>query len=114
MSCRDLRFPRRDVDLRIVKFSDKIKRRMAARGWTEAALKVIHLATAAGVAVEGMEIWLPTKPGPTIPTPFIYTWSMKPKIDGQGWDEYVRECNEQAKSYVQTFQWDERDKSHRS
>jgi hypothetical protein len=46
--------------------------------WNTAdALKVIAWAAKSHVPILGVEVWLPTTPGPTIPTPYIYTFEPK-------------------------------------
>jgi hypothetical protein len=76
------------------------------------ALEVIAFASQFHIAVIGVEIWLPTIPGPTIPIPFIYHWEMNPKMDYQTWSEYVSMSNSHAQRVVETFQWDKRDVGH--
>ena len=39
----------------------------------QAALEIIEFCMAESIAVLGGEVWLPTDPGPTVPTPYIYT-----------------------------------------
>lgn len=77
------------------------------------ALEVIQWATLAGFAVFGMEVWLPTSPGPTIPMPFIYAFSSEPKEDEE-WPEFVKRANEEASRYISNFDWDPEDHGNRS
>ncbi len=62
------------------------------------ALEVIELLIEAGYEICGVDIWLPTKPGPTIPTPFVYDWDDRHPIS--------------AAEFVKTFAWDDADRSH--
>lgn len=77
------------------------------------AKNVIEYFETKGVVVDGIEVWLPTEPGPTIPTPFIYTWTAEEQATHQTWGQYVAECNESAKRYIDTFQWDQEDTVHK-
>jgi hypothetical protein len=80
----------------------------------QAALQVIAHLSAHEVAVLGGEVWLPTNPGPTIPGPFIYTWSIDEKRDNESWSQFVQRANQLAKTYVSTFRWDDADVMHQS
>jgi hypothetical protein len=51
--------------------------------------------------VIGVEVWLPTTPGPTIPSPFIYHWAWE--SDG----------TTSAVDFIRDFAWDEADVAHR-
>ncbi|MEX2297155.1 MAG: hypothetical protein WD715_07075 [Dongiaceae bacterium] len=75
----------------------------------EDALSVIEHFSSNGLLVLGIEIWLPTEPGPTIPTPFIYTWNAVPQSDGEDWRNYVVRSNQSASDYIRSFAWDSRD-----
>lgn len=77
------------------------------------ALDVIAWATASQVAVFGIEIWLPTNPGPTVPTPFIYTFETE-QLDGEMWVQFVRRANHSAADYIRDFDWDTGDTKHHS
>ncbi|MGD0634409.1 MAG: hypothetical protein ABSA13_09060 [Beijerinckiaceae bacterium] len=39
------------------------------------ATAVVKILQANGFSILGVDIWLPTRPRPTIPTPFVYDWS---------------------------------------
>ncbi len=81
-------------------------------GWPRhEALKVIDLASASHIAVLGGEIWLPSTPGPRIPTPFIYTFETR-QHDGEDWEQFVERTNAAAADYVRAFEWDRRDDRH--
>jgi hypothetical protein len=67
----------------------------------EDAIQVIA-AIKSHFVVVGVEVWLPTTPGPTIPTPFVYQWGAGPS-DAKNAAEYIR-----------TFEWDDADTHHRS
>jgi hypothetical protein len=76
--------------------------------WTRNdALEVIDWLSAKGLPVWGVELWLRTQPGPTIPTPYIYQWSM-PTTDSATKPDAPTQ-NEMAKRYVSSFEWDEND-----
>jgi hypothetical protein len=69
------------------------------------ALRVIDILTENGYVVLGVDIWLPTDPGPTIPTPFVYDWTLRA-------DAPSREYAKTAKDFIRTFEWDPADNSH--
>ena len=69
------------------------------------AIRVIEILRSADYMILGLEVWLPTKPGPTIPTPYIYGWMGTTDISSA---THARSAEE----YVQTFAWDPEDKSH--
>lgn len=75
------------------------------------AEKVIQWATQSGIAIFGVEVWLPTSPGPTIPTPFFYTSSCDPR-ENEGWNDFVERANSEALVYIQSFEWDAYDVRH--
>jgi len=75
------------------------------------ALKVIDWATATRIPVLGVEIWIPTNPGPTIPTPFIYTFEPK-QVQGDSKALLVGRSNKEAADYVRLFDWDQDDTAH--
>ncbi len=78
----------------------------------DAAMSVISYLSQLGIAVIGGEIWLPTKPGPTIPMPYFYGWDSGSRNDNESWNEYVVRANEVAKEYVTSFEWAEEDTNH--
>lgn len=73
------------------------------------ALGVIEFCKEQGIAVLGGEVWIPTKPGPTIPTPFVYTWEANQKMAAESWSQFVGRTNEIARAYISEFAWDPRD-----
>jgi hypothetical protein len=73
------------------------------------ALGVVEFCKEQGIAVLGGEVWLPTHPGPTIPTPFIYTWEVDEKISSESWTQFVGRASEMAKKYIEEFSWDPAD-----
>jgi hypothetical protein len=75
------------------------------------ALKVIDWATKSNIAVFGVEIWLPTTPGPTIPTPYIYTHETH-RRSGENWNRFVERANDAAANYISSFDWDDADRKH--
>lgn len=56
--------------------------------------------------VIGVDVWLPTTPGPTIPTPYVYDWNLSS-------DRVTPEYPRTAVDFIQTFEWSEDDTSHR-
>jgi hypothetical protein len=69
------------------------------------AIRVATLLQKNGHVVIGVDIWLPTQPGPTIPTPFVYDWSLrteKPPTD----------YPPSAIEFIRSFAWDPSDRSH--
>jgi hypothetical protein len=80
--------------------------------WRDAeALKVVDWAASSGIAILGGEIWLPTTPGPTIPSPYIYTFETV-RLAGENWGDFVIRANRNAAAYVRDFEWDEHDFKH--
>jgi hypothetical protein len=71
------------------------------------ALRVIDILSQNGYTILGVDIWLPTDPGPTIPTPFVYDWTLRADQDLPS-QEYPRT----AEDLVRKFKWDPTDKSH--
>ncbi len=63
------------------------------------------------VPVLGVEIWIATNPGPTIPTPFIYTFETK-QIQGESKAQFDNRANREADEYIRSFEWDRQDKTH--
>ena len=76
-------------------------------------LEVIQWATTSGIAVFGIEVWLPTEPGPTIPMPFFYSYDSEPN-ENEEWMAFVKRANAGASRYVKEFDWDSEDHKHRS
>ena len=74
------------------------------------ALKVIDYCERHGMGAVGVEVWLPTKPSPTIPAPIIYGWSAE-DFSGRGdaAQKYLSRCNEAARKYISQFAWDPKD-----
>jgi hypothetical protein len=70
----------------------------------DAAIAVISQLTALGYVIEGIEVWLATTPGPTIPAPFFYHWE-RPESEDSG-------SNDEALRYIATFGWDPQDTAH--
>ena len=77
------------------------------------AVSVIDLATQSNVAVFGVEVWLPTTPGPTIPSPIFYEYAPEER-PGEPWEGFVRRANSEAREYVAQFQWDDADDAHKT
>jgi hypothetical protein len=76
------------------------------------AIRVIDHLSRLNMFVCRIEIWLATSPGPTIPTPFIYTWEIEDKSNDEELSEYIKRANNQAKTFITTFNWDDRDTGH--
>jgi len=69
------------------------------------AIRVIEILNANRYVVLGVDIWLATQPGPTIPTPFVYDWALT----------VVRPSNERPKTadeFIRGFKWAAADKRH--
>lgn len=82
------------------------------RAWAKSdALNVIDWASANGLAVFGAEIWIPTNPGPTIPTPYIYGFEPR-EIDGESWEHFVARANAEAREFIRSFNWHRADTCH--
>ena len=77
----------------------------------DAALEVIAWAAASHVPILGVEVWLPTTPGPTIPTPYIYTFEPKP-VAGESRDDIVARASREAAQYITSFVWHDEDRKH--
>lgn len=88
-------------DLRAAAY--KSKREYA---WNRAdALRVVDVLLLNGYVVLGVDIWLRTDPGPTIPTPFVYDWDLRA-------DAPSKEYPKSAESFIRTFEWDPADNNH--
>lgn len=77
------------------------------------AIAVIDWATTASIGVFGVEVWLPTTPGPTIPTPIFYAHDTEENLH-EDWQHFVERANSAARNYVSTFCWDEADNTHQN
>ena len=64
------------------------------------AIRVAEVLRNKGFAVIGVDIWLPTDPGPTIPTPFVYDWSQEAGRVG-------------AVDFIGDFKWADEDSRHK-
>jgi hypothetical protein len=76
------------------------------------ALRVLEWAGANRLAVLGGEVWLPTRPGPTIPTPHVYEWTIVPRYPEEAWQAFVSRSVAQSVQYVSGFDWADQDKAH--
>jgi hypothetical protein len=65
------------------------------------AIQVVEALTGGNFKVIGVDIWLPTNPGPTIPTPYVYDWSL-------GAVDHPRVATE----FIRNFDWATDDVSH--
>jgi hypothetical protein len=75
---------------------------------------VIRDLTEKDCAVIGIEIWLPTEPGPTIPSPGIYTWDAPSRRAGEPWSVFAPRVNAEAADYVRAFFWHPHDEKYSS
>lgn len=75
------------------------------------AILVIDYLDKLDLSICGIEVWLPTDPGPTIPTPFIYTLDIEPKRN-EGWSEFRKRANHETLNYINMFHWDQNDLEH--
>jgi hypothetical protein len=78
----------------------------------EDAISAVQCATKLGLAVCGVEVWLPTAPGPTIPTPYIYSWQGEEQKSEEAWGEFVQRVNDAAVEYIREFSRDPQDQTH--
>jgi hypothetical protein len=76
----------------------------------EHALRVIDVLSRNGYFVLGVDIWLPTDPGPTIPTPFVYDWNCERSLRA---DTSSKQYAKTAKDFIRTFDWDPADNSYK-
>jgi len=76
------------------------------------ALLVVDYCADRDLAVSGIEIWLATSPGPTIPTPYIYGWEASRRVPGETWATFVARSNLEARHFIATFEWDSADTTH--
>jgi hypothetical protein len=76
-------------------------------------LLVIERLGERGCAVIGIEVWLATEPGPTIPTPGIYTWDADSRHAAESWSVFVQRVNTEAADFVRAFSWHPDDGKHR-
>jgi hypothetical protein len=75
------------------------------------ALRALRWAQACGGCVLGVEIWIPTTPGPTIPAPFVYAFEPR-RISGESNVEFIDRANNETAEYVREFKWDSEDSAH--
>ncbi len=78
----------------------------------EEAIDVLECATELGAAACGVEVWLPTVPGPTIPTPYVYSWEAEEQKPEEVWSDFVLRANSAAAQYIREFVWGSNDKAH--
>lgn len=68
----------------------------------ELAMRVVEVLKSRHFIVIGVDIWLPTIPGPTIPTPFVYDWSL---------DRSPAHAT-RAVEFIRDFKWADDDTDH--
>ncbi len=73
----------------------------------EHTIRVIDVLKSNGYLVLGIDVWLPTFPGPTIPTPFVYDWSLSFDAPPLGYPSTAAE-------FVRTFSWHASDHTHQA
>jgi len=78
----------------------------------EQALLVIQWLTGTGSPVIGVEVWLATEPGPTIPTPLVHTWESDSQRRSETRAAFVQRVNAEAARYVDAFAWHPEDRAH--
>jgi hypothetical protein len=69
------------------------------------AINIIDILENNKYTILGVDVWLATDPGPTIPTPFVYDWNFDLPRIAPGY-------RSSASDFVRTFEWDPTDKSH--
>ena len=74
-----------------------------------AAKQAIDQLSLAGIAVVGIEVWVPTHPGPTLPSPYVYHWTMREKAPAEKWKEFVADAAQKAALYIDSFRWDDKE-----
>jgi len=75
-------------------------------------LLVIQHLREAGSAVIGIEVWLATELGPTIPAPGIYVWEAPSRHAAESWSVFAQGVNTRAADYVRAFSWHPNDMKH--
>lgn len=76
------------------------------RAWSrEWALQVVDFARRHSIAVLGVEVWLATTPGPTIPEPYIYAWSVSDRLSEEPAQRFADRCATEARTYLSEFAW---------
>ena len=71
----------------------------------EQAMQIAEVLKSRHFVVIGVDIWLPTIPGPTIPTPSVYDWSLD--VDDRSPTHATR-----AVEFIRDFQWADDDTDH--
>ena len=76
------------------------------------AITAIEQFASSGYVVLGVETWLPTVPGPTIPFPYIYVWEITPRRELESWAQFVARSKSESQKFIQGFEWDPSDKEN--
>ena len=71
---------------------------------------MIQWAPDRALGVLGGEIWVPTIPGPTIPSPHIYQWTVE-LADDERWEDFVHRSAAESQAYVEGFAWADDDRA---
>lgn len=69
------------------------------------ALRVVEALKEKHFIILGVEVWLPTEPGPTIPSPILYVWSLQ---SVGGTPTYARSATE----FIRDFGWADDDEDN--
>src|SRR5258705_12481419 len=69
------------------------------------AIRVVQVLSSLGYRILGVDIWLPTDPGPTIPTPFVYDWTCRADTPSKSYPL-------SAEEFIRSFDWHPSDESH--
>ena len=76
------------------------------------AVEVIDWLCARGLAVAGIEVWLPAGEGVEIPAPIIYTWDAPERQSQEEWAAFVQRSGQESAAYVRDFEWDPADRHY--
>jgi hypothetical protein len=74
-------------------------------------LRVLRWAEDVSLPVLGIEVWIASVPGPTIPGPFIYQCDLQQPVNESS-AEFASRSNREAAAYIRLFAWDPKDTAH--
>jgi hypothetical protein len=75
-------------------------------GWSrQDAVWIAENLRGAHFLVIGVDVWLPTHPGPRIPTPFVYDWELRAELRSSDYPVAAAE-------FIRNFKWADTDASH--
>lgn len=66
---------------------------------------MVEYLTRASWAVLGIEVWLPTSGGPTLPGGGVHTWDPCRREDSEDWANFVRRNNQAGTHFILHFAW---------